>query len=342
MSFGRALTRGLPRGRRVSLPRPRLPLRSRLGRRLLIVAVLLGALLLGGWLWLRDSSLVAVTKVTVTGATGPDAAAIRTALVGAARSMTTLDVNMSRLHSAVSPFPVVSEVRATTQFPHGMRIRVIERPPVAMVSVAGRNIAVAGDGTLLHDMSLSAPLPVIPLTVPPGGPRLTGQALQSARLLSAAPDALLPKIAQISTEADHGLVAQIRGGPRIYFGSGSSARAKWLAASAVLADPGSVGATYVDVTDPVRPAAGGGSTSGSAAASAGGSGGSSSAQARSDATSAAAPTSASGNTGAGNSGAGNTGAGNSGVGNSGSGNSGAGNSGAGNSGAGNSGGGPGG
>jgi len=47
MSFGRALTRGLPRGRRVSLPRPRLSLRSRWVRRLLIVVVLLGALLLG-------------------------------------------------------------------------------------------------------------------------------------------------------------------------------------------------------------------------------------------------------------------------------------------------------
>ena len=242
MSFGRALTRGLPRGRRVPLPRPRLSLRSRWVRRLLIVVVLLGALLLGGWLWVRDSSLVAVTKVTVTGATGPDAGAIRSALVGAARSMTTLDVNMSRLRSAVSPFPVVSEVRATTQFPHGMRIHVVERPPVAMVTVAGKNIAVAGDGTLLHDMAVGAPLPLIPLTVPPGGPRLTGPALQSARLLAAAPSQLIPKVAQISTEAGHGLVAQIRGGPKIYFGNSSSAHAKWLAASAVLADTGSAGA----------------------------------------------------------------------------------------------------
>jgi cell division protein FtsQ len=275
MSFGRALTRGLPRRRRVSLPR--LSLRSRVVRRLLLAAILLGALLLGGWLWLRDSSLVAVTKVTVTGATGPDAGAIRSALVGAARGMTTLDVSTSQLRSAVSPFPVVSAVRASTQFPHGMRIRVIERPPVAMVSVAGRNIAVASDGTVLHDMVLSAPLPLIPLTVPPGGPRLTDAALRSAKLLAAAPAGLLPKIAQVSTEAGHGLVAQIRGGPRVYFGDASSARAKWLAASAVLADPGSAGATYIDVTDPVRPAAGAGSPNGSGTASTGGTAGTSSA-----------------------------------------------------------------
>ncbi len=335
MSFGRALARGLPRGRRVSLPRPRLSLRSRLARRLLVVVILLGALLVGGWLWLRDSSLVAVTKVRVTGVAGPDAGGIRSALVGAARGMTTLDVNMAQLRSAVSTFPVVSGLRMSTQFPHGIRIHVVERPPVAMVSIAGKNVAVAGDGTLLHGLVVSAQLPLIPLTVPPGGPRLTGAALQSAKLLATAPDALLAKIAQVSTEPGHGFVAQIRGGPRVYFGSASNARAKWLAASAVLADPGSVGATYIDVTDPVRPAAGAGSSGGSTPASSGGSatagsGGSdaaSSTAAGSTVTSSAAGNTGSGNTGSGNTGAGNTGSGSSGAGNSGSGNSGSGNSG---------------
>jgi cell division septal protein FtsQ len=356
MSFGRAFARGLPRGRRLSLPRPRLSLRSRLVRRLLVVAILLGALALGGWLWLRDSSLVAVTKVRVTGVSGPDAGAIRSALVGASRGMTTLDVNMAQLRSAVSPFPVVSDLRVSTQFPHGMRIRVIERPPVAMVSIAGKNVAVAGDGTLLHDMALSSPLPLIPLTVPPGGPRLTGAALGSAKLLAAAPYALLPKITQVSSEPGHGLTAQIRGGPRVYFGNGLNARAKWLAASAVLADPGSVGASYIDVADPVRPAAGVGGSSGSASggssasastgssasASSGGSGAASSASTSAAAGNTGAGSSSAGNSGAGNTGSGNTGSGNSGAGNTGSGNTGSGNSGAGNSGSGNSGGGPGG
>jgi cell division protein FtsQ len=277
MSFGRALARGplgslarrAPRHarragrtrRRLSSGRARPLLSSRLARRLLLAAVVVGGLLLGGWLWLRDSSLVAVTKVTVRGVSGPDAGAIRSALVGAARGMTTLDVSMSQLRTAVSSYPVVADLQASTQFPHGMRIRVIERPPVAMVSVAGRNLAVAGDGMLLHDLVVSSPLPVVPLTVPPGGPRLTGPALQAAKLLGAAPAQLIPKVAQVSAVAGHGLAAQIRGGPSVYFGDSSNARAKWLAASAVLADAGSAGATYIDVTDPVRPAAGAGGSS---------------------------------------------------------------------------------
>ena len=63
----------------------------------------------------------------------------------------------------------------------------------------------------------------------------------------------------MSTVAGHGLVAQVRGGPSIYFGDATELpRAKWHPATAVLADPSSAGAAYIDVTDPVRPAAGAG------------------------------------------------------------------------------------
>jgi cell division protein FtsQ len=281
MSVGRPLSRGplgalaRRRSRRVRTgapPRrpglPRLSVRAALGRRrvrlALVALIAIGGLLFGGWLWLRNSSLVSVTRVRVTGVSGPDAGQIRGALVGAAHGMTTLNVDMAQLRTAVAPFPVVAGLRVTTQFPHGMRIRVIERPPVAVVTFAGRSVPVAGDGTLIHDMAANASLPVVPLTVPPGGPRVTGRALQVVQLLAAAPAPLLARVAQVTAVTGHGLVAQLRGGPSVYFGDASSARAKWLAAAAVLADPGSAGAAYIDVTDPVRPAAGAGAPSGSA------------------------------------------------------------------------------
>jgi cell division protein FtsQ len=223
-----------------------------------VVAALL--LLGGAWLWLRDSSLVAVTRVTVTGATGADAGRIRSALAAAARTMTTLDVHMDQLRGAVAPYPVVKDVRVSTQFPHGMRIRVIEQQPVAVVVVGGRQIAVAGDGTLLHDAVAPGLLPQIPLRVAPGGRRLTDpDALHAVALLDAAPYQWLGRLSQVVTVASQGLVAQVRGGPSIYFGNGTRLIAKWAAAAVVLADPGSAGALYIDVTDPQRPAAGAGS-----------------------------------------------------------------------------------
>ena len=57
---------------------------------------------------LKDSSLVSVRHVQVTGVHGPEAGAIRAALVAAARRMTTLDVRSGTLRSAVTPFPTRS------------------------------------------------------------------------------------------------------------------------------------------------------------------------------------------------------------------------------------------
>jgi cell division protein FtsQ len=225
-----------------------------------LIAAVVGILLLlgGAFVWFRDSSLVAVHDVKVTGASGPDAGQIRSALVTAARNMTTLDVNMGQLQTAVKPYPDVKHLEVSTQFPHGMRIRVVEQMPVAVLDEGGQKIAVAGDGTLLHDVVPKSPLPQITLPVPPGGQQLTGAALAEVRLLAAAPYQLLSKVGGVTDGAAHGLVVRLRNGPSIYFGDTAQLSAKWNAAAAVLASAGSSAPVYIDVTDPSRPAAGAG------------------------------------------------------------------------------------
>ncbi len=262
---------------RISLPSVRVVLA--------LVAVL--ALLGGAWLWLRDSSLVAVKRVTVTGATGPDAGQIRAALRSAARNMTTLDVQMKTLNLAVAPYPIVKGLQVSTQFPHGIKIHVLEEVPVGAILFDGRRIAVAGDGTLLHDIRAGALLPNIPMRVLPGGSRVSDpEASQAVAVLAAAPSALLDRVSEVITTSAHGVVAQLRNGPSVYFGTTSRLASKWAAAAAVLANPGSDGALYVDVTDPGRPAAGSSSSSGISSSSASGSGGSASASAGTSSTSA--------------------------------------------------------
>jgi cell division protein FtsQ len=235
---------------------------------LVVAAALLG----GGWLWFQDSSLVAVEHVEVTGPSGPDGGAIRAALDSAARSMSTLDVQTNRLYAAVSAFPVVKKLEVSTQFPHGMRIHVIEQLPVAEVAFGGARVGVAADGTVLHDLARLPTLPRIHVAVPPGGPRLTEPAALSAlAAANAAPRALLLRISLIFTSAQHGLVAQLRDGPAVYLGAADDLAAKWSALVAVLADSASAGASYIDVTDPDRPAAGVDATAASALAGSGGS-----------------------------------------------------------------------
>jgi cell division protein FtsQ len=193
--------------------------------------------------------------------------------------MTTLDVRVDQLRTAVAPYPVVKDLRVQTHFPHGMRIQVIEQQPVGAVVVDGRPMAVAADGTLLHDVPTSG-LPTIPLKVPPGGSHVSdGTGRDAVAVLAAAPYGLLSRISEVTVVSRHGLVAQVRDGPSLYFGDPTQLGAKWKAATAVLSDPGSAGAVYIDLTDPERPAAGagssaaaGGSTSATAASSSGASG----------------------------------------------------------------------
>ncbi|HET6870610.1 MAG TPA: FtsQ-type POTRA domain-containing protein [Solirubrobacteraceae bacterium] len=224
--------------------------------RVALAAVAVLALLGGAWLWVRDSSLVAVRNVTISGVYGPEATQIRSALTLAARNMTTLDVRLGQLRTAVGPYPVVKDVRVSTQFPHGMRIRVIEQLPVGALTAGGRSVAVSGDGTLLQNVATGS-LPQIPVRLLPGGSQITDRpTLDSLALLAVTPARMLSRIAQVTDGSAHGLVAALRSGPSIYFGDASELDAKWIAATEVLADPSSAGAIYIDVSDPSRPVAG--------------------------------------------------------------------------------------
>jgi cell division protein FtsQ len=230
--------------------------RRRLRLRIALAAVALVAVLGGGWVWVRDSSLVAVRRVNIVGVAGADAGQIRSALTLAARNMTTLDVHLAQLRMAVAPYPVVKDIHVSTQFPHGMRIQVVEQLPVGALVSGGHAVAASADGTVLHDVTAGS-LPAIPVRTLPGGSEVTDPTtLSELALLSAAPARLVPKISQVTANYYHGLVVQLRSGPAIYFGDGSDPDAKWTAATEVLADQSSAGASYIDVTDPERPAAG--------------------------------------------------------------------------------------
>jgi cell division protein FtsQ len=227
------------------------------GRPRLVLAI--GALLtltsIGG-LWLRTSSLVRVSAVTVTGIHGSQAPEIRDALTAAALDMTTLDVDEDALRRAVSTFPVVRDVHATAGFPHRLRIAVDAYDPVVALRSGGSQTAVASDGTLLRGTPTSA-LPVVGVKTMPGGDRVgDAGARRAIRLLDAAPAPLRRRIALVF-RGRRGLAATVQDGPKLYFGGGERLRAKWSAAAQVLADSSAQGASYVDVRIPERPVAGG-------------------------------------------------------------------------------------
>jgi len=243
----RPATRRVRRARARTLPR-------HAPRSLAVLAVLTLALG-GGWLWLRDSSLAAVRDVTITGLSGADSPAIRRALTGAATDMTTLHVRTERLRSAVAPYPIVKDVRVSGDFPHRLRIEVIEHRPVAAAVIDGRRVPVAADGTLLRDAPVTGRLPVVTVRASGDGRLARRRTDEAVRLVAAAPAALRSSLENVQA-APGGLSVQLRDGPTLRFGSSAQLSAKWASVVAVLADERAIGASYLDVRAPDRPVAG--------------------------------------------------------------------------------------
>ena len=237
---------------RIALPQPhaaRLPRPPRLSWRAVAGALAVAALLLGGWVWLRDSSLVRVSEVQVTGAAGFRGGAVRSALDAAARDMTTLNVDESALRAAVASYPLVKDLQVSAHPPHKLDIHVIERVPVAVIRSSGARVAVTDDGILLRDVPTGS-LPEISARV---GDRKTAA---KVAVLALAPAGLRTRITSVSL-GRFGLQARLRNGPVLRFGDGQRLRAKWIAAQRVMSDPGAAGAAYIDLRIPSRPAAGG-------------------------------------------------------------------------------------
>jgi cell division protein FtsQ len=241
----------LPRAvRRMRIPR--------LSPRTLVAVLILAAILVGIFFWVRQSSLVAVRHVTITGVSGPDAAQIRSALTGAAEGMSTIDVDARRLHQAVAPYPVVRQLHLASHFPHGLSVTVTEEIPVAVIVAGGQRTTVAADGGFLRTARSSTSLPTIASPVVPGTSHVTGVAQEEVGLLAAAPYPLISRMAGVAVTPGRGLTVVLRSGPTIVFGADTDLPAKWRSAVAVLAAPTSAGASYIDVTAPSRPVAGAG------------------------------------------------------------------------------------
>jgi cell division protein FtsQ len=226
--------------------------------KLLAVVAVLAALGAGYLFWLRDSSLVAVDDVEVVGVTAGEREAIVADLTAVAKRMTTLHVDTGRIERAAAAYPTVKSVSVDANFPHGMRIEVVERPPRLVLRGGGSEVPVAADGTLLESVPYPEEgLPVLEVDqLPPGG-ELGGEPLEQALIAGAAPEPLRPLIENLDHSDEHGVVITMRGGIPVRFGSGADAGSKWAAAAAVLADPKLDVATYVDVRVPERPAVGG-------------------------------------------------------------------------------------
>jgi cell division protein FtsQ len=207
-------------------------------------------------MWVRDSSLVAVRDVFVTGVDSSEGPQIRDALRTAALDMTTLHVREDALRAAVAQYPSIKSFKVDADFPGKLTIVVHERAPVAAIQSNGAIVAASQDGLVLHGMRARG-LPTLRVRSTPAGKRVTDRrTLGALAVAGGAPPELRDRVERLWS-GPRGLTLDLRDGPDLVFGSGADAARKWAAAARVLADPSSAGATYLDLRVPERVAAGG-------------------------------------------------------------------------------------
>jgi cell division protein FtsQ len=234
----------------VSIQRPTVIKWSIIGA---IVAVLLGA----GWFLLRDSSLVGVTEVEIHGLHSSQTPMVRSALESEAKEMTTLHVRTDALKQAVAKYSSVADLKVESHFPHKLTINVVERVPVAIYASKSGRFPVNADGLLLRGLSVRGRLPAIRSKAIVTGDRVTHAGDKALlQMLGAAPKPLRERVKRAEFEK-RGIAVDMHSGPRLIFGGPTKLKAKWDAVIRVLADPGSAGATYIDVRLPERVGVGG-------------------------------------------------------------------------------------
>jgi cell division protein FtsQ len=228
----------------------RLPWRALAGALLAITGLALG------WLWFRDSSFAAVERVTITGSGSSEQAEVRRALETTGRGMSTLHVDAEALRAVVEPFASVADLRIRPDFPHDLRIEVIEHEPVATVRTGGTSVPATGGGLLLAGVR-AAGLPTVTTNAPLDGRHVSDKRTLAALAVAAAAPHELRARAERLFYGTRGMTLELRNGPELIFGSSGAARDKWRAAARVLAEPSSAGAAYLDLRVPNLVAAGG-------------------------------------------------------------------------------------
>ncbi len=228
-------------------------------RRILVGSGVVAAAVLAffAWGWFRESPLVKVRHVEVTGVSNsPDAAAIKRELRQTGLGMTTLSVDNGKLAHAVAGYPIVQSVSASGNFPSTLAISVHEYVPVAaLTGPDGRAVQVAYDGTLLP-RARATKLPAVAVTAAPEKDGFESERVRTlVRVLAAAPAALRSDLDRAYAAPDRGILVAMRDGPTLELGTSARLPAKWASATRVLAAPSSSGASEIDVRLPERPSA---------------------------------------------------------------------------------------
>jgi cell division protein FtsQ len=234
-------------------------------RRLRILLFLLVAVLavVGGWLLLH-SRLLSARVVTVIGSVHTPAAEI-VSLAGLSHDPPMIDVDPGAAESRLEQLPWVSTAIVSRRWPDGVRITVVERSPVAVVSTSPTTTAstsgrpwalVDRSGRILADVS-SPPTGMVHLvtSVAPGPPGtdLGAGARPGLEVAASLPRAFSAQVTSVDVGGGDQVSLRMTTPVTIVLGDTTQLTKKYEDAASVLAGARLVAGDVIDVSVPESP-----------------------------------------------------------------------------------------
>jgi cell division protein FtsQ len=255
-----------PRAGKVVVPFPGLDTEERAaiarlvpsGRALAIVFAAAAAVA-AGLLLARETSMFAVERIEVAGASPDVTRQVKQAL-GDVQGRSLLKVDTAELKRVVEGLPTVREAALDRAFPDSLQIVIVPERAVAVVRQGADAWLISDRGRLMHRLKKGkrSPLPRIwvskDLRLAPGAVA-AGELLAAITAVAPLDTSGLPgRVAAVSSTARR-LTLRLRSGLQLQLGEPSEVRLKLAVAAKImpLLQPGTA---YLDVSVPERPVAG--------------------------------------------------------------------------------------
>jgi cell division protein FtsQ len=155
-------------------------------------------------------------------------------------------LDLEAIRARVSALAPVKRVDVSRDWPDGVLIKVTERKAVAVVAIGGRYQAMDADGVLFRDYPRPpVGMPQVESTSAAGSEALA----QAARVISALPSGLAPRVDHVQVRGVDQISLALRGGATVIWGSDDQSAIKAQVLAKLLPHPAQV----YDVSVPGQP-----------------------------------------------------------------------------------------
>lgn len=211
-----------------------------------LAAVLVVGLIVGGVWLVYFSSYLSVHGVEVTGVEQLDAAEVeRAAAVPTGEPLATVDLD--RIRTRVEALAPVRSADVTRQWPDTVLVTVVERVPVAVVTISGQLRGLDDQGVVFRDFAQAPPdLPRIETAADTGSEALR----EGALVVAALPGDLAAKVDHVDVRTIDAISLELRDGREVVWGSADEPDLKAKVLAQLL---GAVEAQRYDVSVPGQP-----------------------------------------------------------------------------------------